>query len=156
MVVVTECHGAPAPMLIKFKKLSENAYTPTRGSSSAAGWDMYAAGDYEIVPHRCVKVPTDIAIEIPEGYFGALYPRSGTATKKGLRLANCTGVIDSDYRGNCIAAMYNDSNEFQYIEKGERIAQLIITPYLPVEFIEVDELSITERNIGGFGSTGTK
>lgn len=155
-MIETEYYGATAPMLIKFKKLSENAYTPTRGSSSAAGWDMYAVGDYEIAPHGCVKVPTDIAVEIPEGYFGALYSRSGTATKKGLRLANCTGVIDSDYRGNCIAAMYNDSNEMQYIEKGERIAQLIITPYLPVEFVEVDELSETERGSGGFGSTGTK
>ena len=146
-------------MDIKFKKLSENAYTPTRGSSSAAGWDMYAAGSYEvyeIAPHKCVKVPTDIAIEIPEGYFGALYPRSGLASKKGLRLANCVGVIDSDFRGNITAAMYNDSDEFQYIEKGERIAQLIITPYLPVEFVEADELSETERGSGGFGSTGTK
>ena len=140
----------------KFKKLSENAKAPTRGSAEAAGWDMYAAGNYEIAPQGCVMVPTDIAVEIPFGCFGALFPRSGLATKRGLRLANCVGVIDGDFRGNCTAAIYNDSDEMQYIEKGDRIAQLVIIPYLETVFEEVDELSDTDRGQSGFGSTGTK
>ena len=140
---------------IRYKKLSENAHEPTRGSKYAAGWDLYSAGDYEIMPGRCAKVGTGIAIECPEGYFAGLFPRSGLATKQGLRLANCVGVIDSDYRGECIAAIYNDSKEFQYINKGDRIAQLIIIPYCTNPLMEVDEITETERGSNGFGSTGT-
>lgn len=140
---------------IRYMKLSENAHEPTRGSKYAAGWDMYAAGDYEIAPSRCVKVPTDIAIECPEGFFAGLFPRSGLSTKQGLRLSNCVGVIDADFRGGIVAAIYNDSDEIQYINKGDRIAQLIIIPYCTNPLMEYTELSDTERGSGSFGSTGT-
>ena len=141
---------------IKIKLLNEFAKVPTRGSAQAAGYDLYAATNYdiEIPPHSTVKVDTGIAIEIPEDYFGAIYARSGLATKQGLRLANAVGVIDSDYRGPIIVALHNDTNYIQKIGINERIAQLIIQPYLNVEFNVVDELTDTERGNKGFGSTG--
>lgn len=143
---------------MNFKKLSDRAIVPTRGSEQAAGWDLYAAIDTEIwiKPHETIKVPTDLAIAIPEGYYGAIYARSGLATKQGLRPANAVGVIDSDYRGNIIVALHNDSNESQCVIPQERIAQIVICPYEKVDWIEVDELDDTERGAGGFGSTGVK
>ena len=145
-------------MNINFKKLSVLATVPTRGSVNAAGYDLYAASTYNIeIPRgETVKIGTGIAIEIPEGYFGAVFARSGLATKKGLRPANAVGVIDSDYRGELIVALHNDSNMTQYVDAGERIAQLVILPYLNVDFNEVDELNSTDRGEGGFGSTGSK
>jgi len=145
-------------MKINIKKLSETAILPTRGSSSAAGYDLYANTDeaLTIKPHETVKVGTGLAVEIPEGYFGAICARSGLATKKGLRPANAIGICDSDYRGEYIVALHNDTDIPQTIEAHERIAQLIVMPYLPVEFEEVKELSDTERGAGGFGSTGAK
>ena len=140
---------------VRFKKLTPFATTPSRGTSDSAGYDLYSAQTIEIAPGGCIKVPTDIAIEIPKGYFGGIYPRSGLSTKKGLRLANCVGVVDADYRGGVIVAIYNDSDEVQVIERGERIAQLIIQPYLDVRLELVDELSDTKRGSGGFGSTGS-
>lgn len=139
-------------------KLNSTAKIPTRGSEQAAGWDLYAnvVGNIYIYPHTTKKIPTGIAIEIPKGYFGGIYARSGLATKKGLRPANCTGVIDSDYRGEVIVALHNDTEETYIIEPNERIAQLIIQPYLDFSFIEVDSLNETARGDGGFGSTGTK
>ena len=107
-----------------------------------------------ILPHTTLKINTNIAVEIPDGYFGGIYARSGIATKRGLRPANCVGVIDSDYRGNIVVALHNDSDESQIVEPDERIAQLIVQPYLNVELKEVDSLSNTERGHGGFGSTG--
>lgn len=144
-------------MDINIKLLNKYAKIPTRGSAAAAGLDLYAASDEQIrvLPHDTVKVPTGIAMEIPDGYFGAIYPRSGLATKRGLRLANCVAVIDSDYRGEILVALHNDSGHVQYVDVNERIAQLIIQPYLNVEFNQVDELTDTERGKGGFGSTGT-
>ena len=100
------------------------------------------------------KINTGICVEIPNGYFGAIFARSGLATKRGLRPANCVGVIDSDYRGEVIVALHNDTEKSESIHVGDRIAQLVILPYLPVEFEEVDELSNTDRGEGGFGSTG--
>ena len=145
-------------MNINFKKLSVLATVPTRGSASAAGYDLYAASTYNIeIPRgETVKIGTGIAVEIPEGYFGAVFARSGLATKKGLRPANAVGVIDSDYRGELIVALHNDSNMTQYVDAGERIAQLVILPYLNVDFTEVDKLNSTDRGEGGFGSTGSK
>ena len=140
---------------IRYKKLSENAHEPTRGSKYAAGWDLYSAMECRIAPGRCIKVATDIAIECPEGFFAGIFPRSGLSTKQGLRLANCVGVVDADYRGNVIVAIYNDSDEYQEINKGDRIAQLIIIPYCTNPLMEVDEITETERGSGGFGSTGT-
>ena len=143
---------------MKFKKLNDLAKTPTKGSEYAAGYDLYAATDHdiEVIPCQTVKIGTGLAVEIPEGYFGAVFARSGLATKKGLRPANCVGVIDSDYRGEIIVAIHNDSNDSCVIHPQERIAQLVIIPYLSVDWEEVDELDDTERGEGGFGSTGTK
>jgi len=144
-------------MDINIKLLNEFAKVPTRGSAAAAGYDLYVASekDIDIAPHSTVKVNTGIAVEIPEGYFGGIYARSGLATKQGLRPANCTGVIDSDYRGPLIVALHNDTSEMQTVESGDRIAQLIIQPYLNVDFNVVNELTDTDRGEGGFGSTGT-
>ena len=143
---------------MKIKRLNDIATIPTRGSSKAAGYDLYSASEFDIgIPrHETVKIDTGIAVEIPEGYFGAIFARSGLATKKGLRPANAVGVIDSDYRGPLVVALHNDSNIAQYIGAKERIAQLVIIPYKEVEFEEVDELENTDRGDGGFGSTGNK
>ncbi len=149
-------------MKINIKKLNDTAIIPTRGSEYAAGYDLYAGCVDEknleevnvISPYSTMKIHTGIAMEIPEGYFGAIFARSGLATKQGLRPANCVGVIDSDYRGEIIVALRNDSASEQTITSGERIAQIVIMPYLPVEFGEVDSLEDTERGDGGFGSTG--
>lgn len=141
---------------IRIKKLNENAFIPTHGSEYAAGYDLYACVSETItIPaHSTVKIGTGLAIEIPHGYFGAIFARSGLATKEGLRPANCTGVCDEDYTGEYIVALHNDTDLQKVIEPNERIAQLVLLPYLNVEFEEVDELSKTERGIGGFGSTG--
>ena len=144
-------------MKINVKRLKENATLPTRGSKHAAGYDLYACLDKELtIPtQETVKVPTGLAFEIPEGHFAAIYARSGLATKQGLRPANAVGVCDSDYRGEYIVALHNDSTQPQTIQPSERIAQLIIQAYQSVdEFVEVDELESTERGSGGFGSTG--
>ena len=144
-------------MNIKIKRLTETAKIPTRGSDQAAGYDLYANIPEKLTlnPHTTIKIGTGLAIEIPDGYFGAILPRSGMATKQGLRPANSPGLCDSDYRGEYIVAMHNDSNLPQSIEPNERIAQLVVIPYLAVNFTEVDELSDTNRGSGGFGSTGT-
>ena len=143
---------------MNIKKLTSTAIIPTRGSEKAAEYDLYADTNsvVEIKPHKTKKINTGIAIMIPNGYYGAIVARSGLSTKKGLRPANCTGIIDSDYRGDIIVALHNDSDEVQTIEPHERIAQLVICPFLSVEFNEVDELDETERGENGFGSTGTK
>ena len=145
-------------MQINIKKLNEKANLPTRGSEFAAGWDLYACLDEAVTvePRSVAKINTGIAMEIPVGYFGGVYPRSGLATKQGLRLANTTGVIDADYRGEIIVCIFNDSNETRVIEPNERIAQIIIQPFLNINFVETDELNETKRGTGGFGSTGTK
>lgn len=145
-------------MNIKIKRLTDTAKIPTRGSEYAAGYDLYAdTTDYlTIYPHQTVKIGTGLAIEIPNGYFGAIFPRSGLSTKKGLRPANTPGCCDSDYRGEYIVALHNDLDLPQTIEPGERIAQLVVIPFLSVYFEEVSELSETTRGEGGFGSTGTK
>lgn len=144
-------------MKIKIKKLNNKATIPTRGSKYAGGYDLYACIDkpITIAAHCTEKIGTGLAVEIPEGYFGAIFARSGLATKQGLRPANCVGVCDSDYRGEYIVALHNDSNEAKLIMPGERIAQLSVIPFLEVEFNEVEELNDTERGEGGFGSTGT-
>lgn len=143
-------------MNIKIKRLSEEATIPTRGSEYSAGYDLYANIEkpVSIKPHETVKIGTGWAIEIPDGYFGAIFARSGLATKEGLRPANCTGVCDSDYRGEYIMAIHNDSDVVREIIPHERIAQLVVIPYLYVDFKETDELSDTSRGEGGFGSTG--
>ena len=143
-------------MKIEIKKLNEYAKIPTRGSEQAAGYDLYAAisESVTIKPHTTEKIGTGLAIAVPDGYFGAIFARSGLAAKQGLRPANCVGVADSDYRGEYIVALHNDTDEERVIEPDERIAQLVVMPYLSVEFEEKDELSETVRGAGGFGSTG--
>lgn len=144
------------PEKIKFKKLNNLAKLPYQADPGSAGWDLYAATSYdiEIEPHKTVKIGTGLAMELPVGTFGAIFARSGLATKRGLRPINCTGVIDSSYRGELVVALHNDTNESQVVEAGERIAQLVLLPYIPMEFEEVDELSDTERGSSGFGDSG--
>ena len=145
-------------MDIYFKKLNDLAKVPTRGSEYSAGYDLYAAINegVHIPPHSTVKIGTGLAMDIPHGYFGAIFARSGIATKRGLRPANCIGICDEDYRGEYIVPIHNDTPYEKYIDKGERIAQLIILPYQVLVFKEVDELSKTDRGDGGFASTGEK
>ena len=142
---------------VKIKKINNKAITPTRSSTQAAGYDIYACLDkdqIEIEPQRSIKVNTGFALEIPDGYFGGIFARSGLATKENLRPSNCVGVVDSDYRGEILVSIFNDSTEKRIISNNQRIAQLVIMPYLEVSFNEIDNLSNTIRNNKGFGSTG--
>lgn len=143
---------------IKVKKLNKYAKLPTRGSEYAAGYDLYAATaePINVLPRSTVKVGTGLSFELPKGTFAAIFARSGLATKHGLRPANCVGVCDSDYRGEYIVAIHNDLDTTQIIQPQERIAQMILLPYIEMQFNEVEELSDTERGAGGFGSTGVK
>lgn len=142
---------------VKFKKLRETAHIPTKGSEYSAGFDLYADVDNQVTidPHKTQKIPTGLSFEIPEGYFGAIFARSGLATYKGARPANCVGVCDSDYRGEYIVALHNDSDTPVTVEHHDRIAQLVILPYYICDLEETtDELSTTDRGSNGFGSTG--
>ena len=143
-------------MKINIKKLNEKAIIPTYGSVYSAGADLYALTDEEVViqPGQSAFIHTGLATEIPEGYVGLVYARSGLACKQGLAPANKVGVIDSDYRGELVVALFNQSGEAKKVKYGDRIAQLVIAPYLKCEFIESEELSDTTRGAGGFGSTG--
>lgn len=142
-------------MKIDIKQLSNNAKMPTRGTAQSAGYDLYnPEGDCYIAPHDTVKIDIGLAIALPENTFGAIFARSGLSVKKSLRPANCCGIIDADYRGPIIVALHNDSDTMQTISAGERIAQLVVMPFIPVEFNIVDELDETERGEGRLGSTG--
>lgn len=146
-------------MQLRIKKLNENAIIPTYGTDYSAGADLYVPKDsapITVEPHSTVLVKLGIAVEIPEGYVGLLFGRSGLASKRALAPANKVGVIDSDYRGECMVALHNHSDIPATVEAGERIAQLAIVPYVKADFIECDELSDTVRGVGGFGSTGVK
>ena len=145
-------------MTVKFIKLNSNAIVPTYGTPYAAGADLYALPDGEITvnPGETVLVHTGIAIQIPEGYGGFIFARSGIATKRGLAPANKVGVIDSDSRGEIMVSIHNHSAVSQTIASGERVAQLVIMPYAKACFCECESLDETERAAGGFGSTGTK
>ena len=141
---------------IRVKKLKENAILPTYGSLEAAGADLYACLEQSVViaPGESVFVPTGLAMEIPKGYAGLIYARSGLACKRGLAPANKVGVVDSDYRGEFMVVLHNHSKAPQEIAHGERIAQLVITPVFTPGFEEVSDLTNTDRAAGGFGSTG--
>jgi dUTP pyrophosphatase len=145
-------------MKVNIKKLNEKAIIPCYGSEYAAGADLYACldGDVKIPAHTTVVIPTGIALELPVGYAGLIYARSGLATKKGLAPANKVGVVDCDYRGEVKVALHNHGEVEQVVSCGERVAQLVIAPYITAQFAEVDELSSTVRGEGGFGSTGSK
>ena len=143
---------------VPIKKLNEKAIIPTYGSAYAAGADLYACLDeaVTIAPGETLLIHTGVAMEIPAGYAGLIYARSGLASKKGLAPANKVGVVDADYRGEIMVALHNHSNVDASVEPQERIAQLVITPYLTAQFEETESLSDTVRGAGGFGSTGTK
>ena len=143
---------------VRIKKLRENAVVPTYGSEFAAGADLYAAVEESvtIAPSETKLIPTGIAMEIPVGYAGFIYARSGLASKKGLAPANKVGVVDADYRGEVMVALHNHGKVEQTIEAGERIAQMVIAPFITANFILSDSLEDTVRGAGGFGSTGTK
>ena len=144
--------------MVSIKKLNADAVIPTYGSQYAAGADLYACIQEPVTfqPGDTILIHTGLAMEIPAGYAGLIYARSGLASKKGLAPANKVGVIDADYRGEIMVALHNHSNNIVTIEPKERIAQLVITPYLTASFIETDTLSDTVRGEGGFGSSGTK
>lgn len=146
--------------LVDFVKLSPSAQAPTQGSEWAAGYDLHAdlegSSYISLAPGEVRKISSGIAIALPRETFGAIYPRSGNATKRGLVLANTVGIIDADYRGPVIIALKNTSDQVQTIEHGERIAQLIVQSFLPVAFKEVDSIGTTARGTNGFGSTGNK
>lgn len=143
---------------IKIKKLNEEAIIPTYGSEFSAGADLYACTEekIEILPGESKLIKTGLSMEIPVGYAGLIYARSGLASKKGLAPSNKVGVVDSDYRGEVMVSLHNHSSQMQEILPKERIAQLVIAPFLKADFLISDELSDTERGNGGFGSTGTK
>ena len=143
---------------IRIKKLNENAIIPTYGTEYSAGADLYnLKGESVVIPaHSTVLIKTGISIEIPEGYCGLIFARSGLATKRGLAPANKVGVIDADYRGEIMVALHNHTDKDATVDGGERVAQLAIVPFLKADFELSDELSDTARGVGGFGSTGTK
>ena len=145
-------------MQVKIKRLDEKAKIPTYATDFSAGADLYsmAGSDVTVGAHETVLIPLGFAIEIPEGYAGLIFARSGLASKRGLAPANKVGVIDSDYRGECMVALHNHTDSPVTVEGGERIAQLAIVPFLKAEFSEAEELSDTVRGGGGFGSTGKK
>ncbi len=143
---------------VSIKRLNPRAKLPAYGSADAAGADLYALtdGPVSIVPGQTALIHTGLALAIPQGYVGLVYARSGLATKQGLAPANKVGVIDADYRGELMVSLYNHSNETRTVACGDRIAQLVIAPYLTAQFQEADELDDTQRGAGGFGSTGVR
>lgn len=141
---------------VRFQRLDPRATAPTYGTAAAAGADLYALDALTIRPGETALVHTGLALEIPDGYVGLIFARSGLATKRGLAPANKVGVIDADYRGEIMVALYNQSAAPQTVESGERVAQLVITPFLQADFSESESLSDTARGEGGFGSTGNK
>ena len=145
-------------MKVRLKKLNEKAIIPTYGSEYSAGADLYACIENDIViePGKTAFISTGLAMELSEGYVALIYARSGLACKRGLAPANKVGVIDCDYRGEIKVALHNHSDEVQTVSVGERIAQMVVTPYIKCDFEEAAELSDTVRGEGGFGSTGRK
>ncbi|MBE5915468.1 MAG: dUTP diphosphatase [Pseudobutyrivibrio ruminis] len=143
-------------MNINILRMTDSAKLPERGSASAAGYDLFAdvSQDVTIAPHETKMIGTGLAMEIPEGYFGGIFARSGLSAKEGLRPANCVGVVDSDYRGEIKVALHNDGEVPRVVTSAQKIAQLVVVPFLSIGFTEVSELSDTVRGEGGFGSTG--
>ena len=140
---------------VKIKRLNDVAIVPTKAHDTDACFDIYASAYAEIAPCGTVLVHTGIATEIPTGYWGAVFARSGLASKRGLRPANCVPVIDAPYRGEWMVPLHNDSDELQIVNAGDRIAQFMILPVLPTNLIVCDNIDESDRGSGGFGSTGT-
>lgn len=149
-----KCVNDDKELSMKIKLLDSNATIPSRQTDGSAGFDLYSSQTASVSSGCTFKIRTGIALQIPEGYVGLIFARSGLATKKGLRPANCVGVIDSDYRGEIIVALHNDSSDYADIKIGDRIAQLVIVPYVSPILILSDKLDETIRGSGGFGSTG--
>ncbi|MCR5641635.1 MAG: dUTP diphosphatase [Lachnospiraceae bacterium] len=143
-------------MEMKIQKLTDHAKVPERGSNQAAGYDLFAdiTEACEILPGETKMIGTGLAMAVPEGYFGGIFARSGLSCKEGLRPANCVGVVDSDYRGEVKVALHNDSDFTRVIEPAQKIAQLVVLPFLTVDFAVMDSLDETARGENGFGSTG--
>ena len=143
---------------VRFQKLDDRAHAPAYGSADAAGADLYAVTDIPILipPHQTVVVHTGLAVEIPRGFVGLVCARSGLATRQGLAPANKVGVIDADYRGEVMVALHNHSEQERTVDHGERVAQLVLVPYLTAAYEQADSLTDTARGAGGFGSTGSK
>ena len=143
-------------MNIKVQKVNPSACLPTRGSRDAAGYDLYACIEeaVEIPPHETRTIDTGLRFELPGGYFAGIFARSGIASREGLRPANCVGICDADYRGNYMVALHNDSDSVRTVTPREKIAQMVVMPFLELEFDVQEELTETERGEGGFGSTG--
>lgn len=143
-------------MLVKMKRLNKKAIVPTSGSEHSAGHDLYACLDQSIqlLPQQTIMIPTGWSMALPENTVGLIFARSGLATKQDLAPANKVGVVDSDYRGEYMIALHNHGHEVRTINPGDRIAQLVIVPYIKGQFEEVEELDLTNRGDGGFGSTG--
>lgn len=153
---------------VKIKRLSETAQLPTKAHDSDAAFDLYAdiqdtfkpfgstedVKGIKVMPGQTVKVHTGFSTEIPIGYWGAIYARSGLATKQGLRPANCVAVIDAEYRGEWLIPLHNDSSDVQIIHHGDRIAQFMLAPVIETKLEEVNELTESDRGEGGFGSSG--
>ncbi len=141
---------------VKIIRLTDTARLPEQGSALAAGYDLFAdlPADRVIAPHETAMIGTGLAAAIPEGYFGGIFARSGLSAKEGLRPANCTGVVDADYRGEIRVALHNDSEEARCVRPGQKIAQFVLIPCPAVCFEEADTLDATGRGDGGFGSTG--
>ena len=137
--------------MIKTKKLTSTATIPTRGSEQAAGLDLYADNEHTVLPNCVSVVPTGIAMAIPDGFVGLVWPRSGLACKHGVQ--TLAGVIDSDYTGEIKVVLQAGANDFE-ISQGDRIAQLLIVPVSMLKCVEVDSLDDTVRGDCGFGSTG--
>ena len=145
-----------APVSVKL--LDPRAKLPAYGSADAAGADLYALtdGPVTVAPGQTVLIPTGLSLAIPQGYVGLVYARSGLATKQGLAPANKVGVLDADYRGELMVSLHNHSGEARVVEEGDRVAQLVIVPYLTARFLPTDQLDGTARGAGGFGSTGSR
>ncbi len=145
-------------MKIRFKKLDDRAVMPTYGTEFSAGADLYAVcdGNISVMPGQTVFVHTGLAMEIPEGYVGLVFARSGLACKSDLAPANKVGVIDPDYRGEFMVALHNHGSSEREISCGDRIAQFVVVPFIHAEFEEAEELAETLRGEGGFGSTGKR
>lgn len=143
-------------MELKIKKMNNNAILPTRGDAEAAGIDLYACipDKLEIAPGSSVLIGTGIACEFPEGYFGAVVVRSSIGIKRHLALSNQVGVIDNSYRNEILVSLTNMGDMYETISSNERIAQMILLPYVKFDITEANELSETERGMGGIGSTG--
>lgn len=142
---------------MNIRKLSDLAHIPTKADDDSAGFDLYAVvadGEATVLPGQTLTVGSGYAFEIPQGYFGGVFPRSGISTKHGIRLSNCVAVIDSSYRGEVKIPLYNDSGSAYTVRNGDRVAQLIIIPYHRETLVETDKLSDTDRGDQGFGHSG--